>query len=404
MSKFTTAQWEKVNELLENEGAKYGLPEQRTDSVVLSSFNIRKLGKVKSKSKGSWLFLKSFCERCDLLGIQEVQDNLEGINYLKGIMGDSFNMVASDITGKSPDGGGMSERQAFLYKWQTVERTEVASDLTFDKTAVIDFIADGWDDLKGVFEKYSKAYIKHKKAKAEKKKTKKPEIVLPSFLSFIRTPLCVSFRIKGFNHADPYEFIGVNAHLLFGSKKKFEGKTERDREFDALMKWLTWRAKQADKLYHKNLILFGDLNLNFEQVDTRRDEIEEMIKGYNRKYLRSKRAAKVNFPFLDVHPEREKAGVFRTNARLNQTYDQIGLFMHDKRLPNDKANDNAGKVEGEFNYGMFNFVDLFANALYGNDYNDLPESKKGLLVKKFEHDVSDHMPIWVRLPKPYAGM
>ncbi len=41
--------------------------------------------------------------------------------------------------------------------------------------------------------------------------------------------------------------------------------------------------------------------------------------------------ANVNFPFLDVHPTRRE--VFRTNARLTETFDQTGLFSRDPRLP-----------------------------------------------------------------------
>jgi hypothetical protein len=155
-------------------------------------------------------------------------------------------------------------------------------------------------------------------------------------------------------------------------------------------------------MYHKNIILFGDLNLDFREADPRREVINKKIKKYNNTILKSSKAAKVNFPFLDVHPS--LSGVFRTNARQNETYDQIGFFNHDKRLPDYKKNKTAGRSPGAFDFGMFNFVDLFAYALHGVPLQDIPRAKdRKTLFKKFEHDVSDHMPIWIRLPKPYPG-
>lgn len=406
MGKFKKAEWDKVLAFLDEHHSRFGLPERRVDSVVLASFNIRKIGKVKNRSKQAWEFLMRFCERCDLVAVQEVQDNLEGLNYLKGLIGESYGMVCSDITGGVPGGVGMKERLAFLFHWPTVQRTEVASDISFDRSAVLDTLFKDRADFSRAFGKYAAALTKwEKKVEAWKKKGKpgkkpeKPPFVLPHFVTFIRTPLCVSFRVPGFNGAAPYEFLVVTAHLLYGDEKL--QKQEREMEFDALIGWLIARAKQADRLYHKNIILLGDMNLDFEDVDSRRDEIEAMIKGFNKKLLKSKKAAKVNFPFLDVHPGRD--GVFRTNARRDQTYDQIALFNRDKRLPGDKKNDTAGETPGEFDFGMFNFVDLFAEALHGKPLKDLSSTQKKTLFSKFEYDVSDHMPIWIRLPMPYAG-
>ena len=49
----------------------------------------------------------------------------------------------------------------------------------------------------------------------------------------------------------------------------------------------------------------------------------------------------VNFPFLDFHPA--KNGHFTTNARMTQTFDQIGLFSRDPRLTTYQDNATMGK-------------------------------------------------------------
>ena len=154
-------------------------------------------------------------------------------------------------------------------------------------------------------------------------------------------------------------------------------------------------------MYAPNVILLGDCNLDFRNPATRRDAINAYLKSINDTELKGKRA-KLNFPFLDKHPTQDE--VFRTNARLNQTYDQIGLVVHDKRLPLSHLNKKAGALSpGGFDYGVFNFTDLIAQALYGSPAAVLDAKERRAMLKKFEHDLTDHMPIWIRLSKPGLG-
>ena len=415
---FTPAQWTRVEALADAEGADFGLPARRADSVVLASFNIRKIGQIKNKSPGAWAFLKRFCERCDLIAVQEVQDNLEALIHLKGLLGPKYGLAVSDVTGGIAGKQAMVERLAFLFRWDRIERTEVASDITIDRSAVLDTLYGERDDFEAAF----KARVAEMKAwkkkvnrilapwklavaawqaagrpgkKPRKPKTPgKPPFVLPHFLTFIRTPHCASFRVGGGAGAEPLEFIAVNAHLLYGDKSKQAD--ERKREFSGLLKWLIERARKAKTMYHKNIILLGDLNLDFKKVDARRDAIEAEIKRINDRDL--KRRAKIYFPFIDVHPGR--AEVFRSNARHSQSYDQIAIVSNDARLPRPADRKKAGTVAGGFDFGMFDFVNLFAEALHGKPFAELTGPRKTALIARFQHDVSDHMPIWIRLAKP----
>ena len=80
--KYTAAEWETINQTLETrlnlEAEPFGLPERREKSVVLGTFNIRKLGPVESRSEQAWQFLTRVCRHFDLLAVQEVQDELAG--------------------------------------------------------------------------------------------------------------------------------------------------------------------------------------------------------------------------------------------------------------------------------------------------------------------------------------
>ena len=427
MGEFTAEEWTRINAALDADPARYGFPERRDDSVILSSFNIRKLGKVGSKSAGAFRMLARYVRATDLLAVQEILDDLSAVSFLKSLAGEDFGMAVSDVTGAIPGRPGLVERLGFIFRWRTVERTEIASDISYDRTAVSDNLLthrlafqtalDARQAEIDAFERDKAAYEREMirfKAGEIARKPSRPSIApfkLPHFLTFIRSPYCCSFRVRPLGPAEPYEFLAVNAHLLFGDERT--QKLERQLEFEALLDWIYTRAKKQEYTYHDNFVLMGDLNLDFDDPVEDRLRIEARIKQIDQDFLVSKTGARVNFPFFDPHPARGgdwpiggQPGPFRTNARLDQTYDQIGLFAHDNRLPSHKANATAGVEAGEFDYGMFDFVRLFLDVVHGPDavLGDLTSAQRRRFFARFEHDFSDHMPIWVRLPKPRPGM
>jgi len=398
---FTDAEWKKIHTFMDENGGEYGLPKKSTKSVVIGSFNIRKLGSLKnskgkaSRSKGAWEFLAKTAGRFDLLGVQEILDSVDGLNHLKELMGKDFGMVVSDTTGKKPGGAGMAERLGFLFNWKRVTRTEVASDISYDRSEIAGNLFENRDEFWKSFDEYATKLSKweakciERKA-ARKRRPAKPTMKFPQFLTFIRQPHCASFEIGKKN---PYRILAVNAHLLYGKYPK-----ERRMEFFAIIDWLINRAKMAKKMYHPNILFMGDCNLEFKNPEVERPKIDSFIKSLNKKELRSRNAAKINFPFLDPHPIH---GLFKTNARLTETFDQMCIIANDKRLPGYKKNSTVKDTGDDYNYGMFNFVNLFSNALYGIDFLDIQKkSDRKKFISKFEHDVSDHMPIWIRIPIP----
>ncbi len=69
-------------------------------------------------------------------------------------------------------------------------------------------------------------------------------------------------------------------------------------------------------------------------------------------------------------------------------------------MPNDRWRATVGSGPDAFDYGVFNFTDLFAMALKGRKYLGLSTADRNDLNPHFQHSVSDHMPIWVRIPRP----
>ncbi len=415
MAQFSESQWESIFNTLDGPltkgGATYGLPKRRRRSLVLSSFNIRKFGRLMKgsalkRSAGSWKLLIRYIESCDFVAIQEVMDDYSSLIYLMGQLGPKYHVIMSDMAGGVPgQRGGTRERMAFVYRSDRIKLSSVASDIGFERSAIFDKMYDKRAAFIKAFNDRETELIEFdakvaawlaKKAAGDTglgKRPKRPTFVLPEFVQFIRTPHMAAFETVGQSNAPPYRFMAVNAHLLYGNESN--QRDERWREFKALISWIIERAVEIDRVFMPNIILFGDLNLKFKNNDRRRLRIEQFLKSRNTKILGK---SKINFPFLDIHPNQDR--VYETNARANQTYDHIAIVANDRRLPSPAENDKASKMRvNGFDYGMFDFRRLFFDAVpVAADRGD-GKPDYGL----FEHDVSDHMPIWIRLPRPHQG-
>lgn len=396
-SQFSIQQWNTINKHFNTFSSRYDFPERRDDSVLLATFNIRKLGKIANRTAQSWAFLQKILLQFDLIAVQEVMDDLSGFEFLVASLGDDYGMVVSDITGAKPGSSGNSERLGFIFNWKRIQRTALASDITYDRSEIAKNLYEHQSDFNNAWLKYTQKLKKWELKAAQNRATGKrapsrPALELPRFVSFIRQPHCVSFRIKSKNGVEPYDFLVINTHLLYGKNK-----IEREWEFRALLEWLTIRAKYINKLYHPNLLLLGDCNLDFDAINIMREEVDAFLKSLNKTVLKSKRSANANFPLLSPHPDK---GFLVTALRQKQTYDQIGIFSNDERLPTADANDSAGQVSGEYDYGVFNLANLIANALYTKNISDITSKQRRDIYKKSEFDISDHMPAWIRLKIP----
>ncbi len=383
-SPFTDAQWAAIRELMHQQPSRYGLPTRVYGSALIGSFNIRKLGARESRDQNTWEWFADVCRRFDLLAIQEVQDELSGLRHLRQLLGDDFGMLVSDKTGAFPGEPGLGERLAFIYSRRVVQRTEIATDISLDRSKVLRTLQENQDEIHDAIGRY---LVELEAASGSRSK---PKLKMPTFLSFIRAPFLASFEIRGFPGTEPYQLMVINAHLYFG-----DFMADRRQEFEALTGWIKARVNEHDKAYYPNFMLAGDLNLDFDNPQSDRARIERAIKDFNGE---TPTDVNVNFPFLDPHPGRSEP--FHTNARLNQTFDQIGLFVRDARLPDHPSHAQMGSAPRGPDYGVFNFVELFREVLHASPIESMSSSEKKDFFGRFEHKVSDHMPLWLRLPLP----
>jgi Endonuclease/Exonuclease/phosphatase family len=417
---FTQQDWQTIRGRLAADPARYGLPERRAGSVVLASFNIRKLGDPDNKSDGAFDLLARFVAQCDIVAVQEILADLRGVQRLQSeaaaLAGAPFDLLCSDTTGGVLGGRGMEERLGFLFRPDRVVRGPIAGDISFDRTAVFQRLYDHREDFLVATIGFERSLRTHLEAEIEKLQWQlgrrtaqqpdgvgRPQFHAPHFVCFIRTPHLAAFEIPGADGARPYRITAVNAHLLFGGDAARE-RLERENEFTALLHWLLDRAA-SDRSFNQDYVLLGDLNLAFDdRDDRRRTEIVERIKRLNDELAGRNAATVVNFPFIDprLNPRTGNVETIRSNARLDETFDQIGIFAHDRRLPGFEANPHvADRGDPDaFDYQLFDFVGLFAEALEGAPFGALAKRRQTALIRRFEHDVSDHMPIWIRLPLP----
>ncbi len=374
---FEPGEWERINAALDEDPGRYGFPERAAGSVLLGSFNIRKLGDPDNRTDGDWKFLARVCAEFDLLGVQEIMSDLGGLDRLIDEMNQlvdgtdgGFAAAVSDETGAFAGDPGLRERLGFVYRWSAVERRRLASDLTYDRTKTYRTLVENAEGLKQALDDCD---------------GDSGEFRPPFFVTFARQPYVTAFRIPT-SSGEPYDFLAVGAHLIFGDRID-----DRRREFTALMDLIKSRLVADDSI---NLILMGDLNLDFDKPDSDRPRIDEEIKELGAGAEGD--GAFINFPFLDKHQGQEE--VFRTNARLNQTYDHIGLFAHDPRLPAYDKNEQMPLSGDGPDYGVFDFMELFSQAIYDKTWDDLEQAERKALWKKSEHSVSDHLPLWLRLP------
>lgn len=151
-------------------------------------------------------------------------DDLSDIRRLHSSLGSGFELVVSDTTGATPGDRGLRERLAYIYRPSRIALKELVSDITYDRSRIVSTLKHDisiWQHFFTDFDNDNAVRL------ASGKKAKSlSDVTHPAFLSFIRTPHCASFVILGKNGADPVEFLGLNAHTLFGHSDE-----ERNRKF-----------------------------------------------------------------------------------------------------------------------------------------------------------------------------
>ncbi len=109
-------------------------PKTLDATMLLGTWNIRELDTAKGGWRGpeAYLVLAEVLRHFDLIGIQEVREDLAGLQALMAALGANWRSIVTDVTEGRPGNG---ERMACVYDSRTVEFAGVASQLVLPPTS-----------------------------------------------------------------------------------------------------------------------------------------------------------------------------------------------------------------------------------------------------------------------------
>jgi endonuclease/exonuclease/phosphatase family metal-dependent hydrolase len=176
------------------------------ENLVIASWNIAQFS---DKKKARALqYIADICERFDIVAIQEVKSNLQGLAKLQKLLPGHYQILVSDPTGNN-------ERMAFLYDKRTVISTGLVCEIAFNGT-----------------------------------------IASPNVFQFQRSPYCASFR------AGRFDFTLVSVHIAEGSSQGAVGLNLREQEIQELVKFIKREASRAQgSVFDPDFLLVGDFNI-----------------------------------------------------------------------------------------------------------------------------------------------
>ena len=187
-----------------------------TETLLLATWNIRSFGD--NRRAESLHYMAEIVSRFDLVAVQEVANNMAGLQKLVALLGPNWDYIVTDST-EGVAGGG--ERTAFIFDRCKVFFRKMAGKIVLP-------------DSKLIGEKWQ----------------------------FARTPFCIALQ------AGWFRFILTTVHVYYGSSS-----AENERrvlEIDAIANFLKTRAKKEDESY----ILLGDFNI-FKHSDATMKALEK---------------------------------------------------------------------------------------------------------------------------------
>ena len=207
------------------------IPRRSNSSLLLASWNIANLG-AQDRQPRHYALIAEMIKWFDLVAIQEVRDDLSGLDALMAALPGSWRTVFTDKAGND-------ERMAFLYRHPKVRLMNMCGEIAIPVSEQTHI------KLPGVDRKFS---------------------------GFDRNPMIATFNIRGFQ-------VGlVNVHLYFGkhntAAQKRASMDRRRLEAYAVSRWCDLRRGDTDR-YVDHFVALGDFNL--PRWDDNNDPIRQAL-------------------------------------------------------------------------------------------------------------------------------
>jgi len=193
------------------------IPRRSNSTLLLASWNIANLG-AQDREPRHYDLIAEIIQWFDLVAIQEVRDDLSGLDGIMAALPGSWRRIFTDKSGND-------ERMAFIYRHPKVRLMEMCGEIG------IPVSEQEHINLPGVNRRFS---------------------------GFDRNPMITAFNVRGFH-------IGlVNVHLYFGKQdtaaQRRASMDRRRLEAYAVSRWCDLRRRDADR-YVDHFIALGDFNL-----------------------------------------------------------------------------------------------------------------------------------------------
>ncbi len=188
-----------------------GVPKKSFHKLLLATWNIREFDSPSfgRRTDESIYYIAEIISHFDLVAIQEVRDDLDGLRRLMDVLGKNWKVIFTDVTeGRA----GNKERMAYIFDARKIEFGGLASELVLSPEKKSELSGHQW----------------------------------------ARTPFAVGF------HAGWYRFMLVSAHLIYG--KSGANSPERVKEMKVLSDFLAERSEKQTT-WSDTIVLLGDFNI-----------------------------------------------------------------------------------------------------------------------------------------------
>jgi endonuclease/exonuclease/phosphatase family metal-dependent hydrolase len=209
-----------------------GIPKRSPDKLLLATWNIANLG-LQKRDDADYAVLAEIISWFDLVAVQEVNDNLDGLRALREHLPKRYSALFSDASGNR-------ERGAFIFDNRAVTVLDKVGRLAIPPSQLRYIKLPGSDE---------------------------------PFMGFDRGPYMAAFRTRG-----TFEFLLLNVHLFFGGEQE-DDLRRRALETYALA-WWAQRRQDSRYAYVKDIIPLGDFNL------PKMDPSDEIFRALTAKGLR----------------------------------------------------------------------------------------------------------------------
>ena len=203
------------------------------ENLLIATWNIREFDShaYGERMQEAIYYIAEIIDHFDLVAVQEVNENLYGLNRVMKVLGNAWEVIYSDTT---EGNSGNDERLAFIYDTRKLSFTGLAGELVIPPRKVTEEGAETW---------YEPAE------------------------QLARTPFVIGLRAAWF------KFMISTVHIIYG--RGVNDDSRRVKEIALLSDFLATRA-DSRYAHSQNLILLGDFNIFKPSNDT----FQEIVRNF----------------------------------------------------------------------------------------------------------------------------